>query len=141
VRIWLNDALLEVLSAQDALAREIERRTGRLVPWVFFYDSHGVRHEAGERIGGFSRIWCDAKTAAGMPDLRFHDLRRGAIRDLRRDGSTEHEVMAWVGLRTREVFDRYDIVDEERLREVGERQQRRYAARAAGKVADIRRKA
>lgn len=140
VRVWLNDVLLAALKAQDELARELERRTGRLVPWAFFYDDDGPKHEMGGRIRGFVKQWSAAKTAAGMPDLRFHDLRRGAIRDLRRDGSSEHEIMTWVGLRTREVFDRYDIVDEGRLREVGERQQRRHEQRTQGKVADIARK-
>lgn len=139
VRVWLNDALLEALRAQDDLAREIERRTGRLVPWVFFHEGD-LYHAPGQRIAGFSKQWCEARAAAGMPNLWFHDLRRGAIRDLRRDGTSENEAMAWVGLKTRTVFDRYDIVDEERLREVGERQQRRHAQRTQGKIADIARK-
>jgi integrase len=140
VRVWLNDALLEALRGQDALAREIERRTGRMVPWVFFYYEDAPQRQRGDRIRTFNRPWDEARRAAGMPELRFHDLRRGAIRDLRRDGSTEHEVMVWTGLKSRTVFERYDIVDEERLREVGERQQRRHAERAQGKVADIARK-
>jgi integrase len=140
VRIWLNDALLEALRAQDEAAREIERRTGRLVPWVFFYYHDGPGRQAGGRIRSFAHLWTTARAAAGMPDLRFHDLRRGAVRDLRRDGSTEHEIMQWMGLKSRTVFERYDVVDEDRLREVGERQQRRHEARTQGKVADFSRK-
>lgn len=125
VRIWLNDTLLEVLRAQDALAREIERRTGRMVPWVYFYPEDGHNERAGGRIVNFDNRWRLAREASGLK-IRFHDLRRGAIRELRRAGFSEHEIMQWVGLKTRAVFDRYDIIDEKRLQEMGERQQRHH---------------
>ena len=140
VMIWLNDALFEVMREQDERAREIERRTGRLVPWVFFYYEDGPNRVAGAKVGSISHVWNAARAAAGMPNLRFHDLRRGAVRDLRRDGDSEHEIMSWVGLRSRTMLDRYDIIDEERVKEIGERQQRRHERRVQGKVQDINRK-
>jgi len=139
VRIWLDDALLEALRAQDALAREIALRTGRLVPWVFFYPEAGRNNLAGGRILNFAHAWNDAKRAAGLPDVHFHDLRRGAIRTLRRARNTEGEIMQWAGLKTPAVFRRYDIVDEDDLVEIGKRQQR-YQRKQAGKTVDFRKK-
>jgi hypothetical protein len=72
-----------------------------------------------------------------LRNIRFHDLRRGAIRTLRRAGLSEYERMERVGLRTRAMFDRYDIVDEDRLRHMGEQLEAwhsREVATTAGKI-------
>jgi integrase len=131
VRIWLNDMLLSVFRAQDELAREIERQAGRTIPWLFFYPETTRNYRAGDRIAVIKRGWEKARKAAGIPHVRFHDVKRGAIRTLRRAGLAEHEIMEWVGLKTREVFDRYDIIDEDRLREMGQRQQAHHEREAA----------
>lgn len=135
VRIWLNDTLLEALRAQDEIAKRIELREARMVPWVFFYPHEGRNNVAGDRIVDFDHAWRDAVKAAGL-EIRFHDLRRGAIRDLRAAGNSEHEIMSWLGLKTRAVFDRYDIIDEDRTREIGRKQQAHHAERQ-GKVSEF----
>lgn len=123
VQVPLIPALLDVLREQDERARAIELRTGRIVPWCFFYLQDTAQTRAGARIKNFDHAWDRATAAAGLGHLHFHDLRRGAIRTLRRAGLSEHEIMDWVGLKTREVFDRYDVLDEERKREAGARLQ------------------
>ena len=57
-----------------------------------------------------------ARTAAGLPDIRFHDLRRSFCTNARRRGLAESVVMKMSGHKTRAVFDRYNIVNDDDMR-------------------------
>jgi integrase len=63
----------------------------------------------------FRQAWSDLTAAAGVPGLRFHDLRRSAIRGMIRAGVAERVAMQISGHRTPSVFGRYDITDESDL--------------------------
>lgn len=71
------------------------------------------------QIRDFRASWNLACEEAGVPGLLFHDLRRTAVRNLRRAGVAESVIMKITGHRTRGVFERYNITDQTDIREAG----------------------
>jgi integrase len=71
------------------------------------------------RIRDFLESWELSCQAAGVPGLLFHDLRRTAVRNLRRAGVAESVIMKITGHRTRGVFERYNITDQTDTIEAG----------------------
>jgi integrase len=63
------------------------------------------------------KVWDDACTRAGLPGLLFHDLRRSAIRNLRRAGVSQKVARDFSGHKTDSVFNRYNVSDFEDLRD------------------------
>ena len=124
--------LLDLLEAQRARVDGIQKKTERIVPWIFARDD-------GAPAGDFKRAWATACIKAGffrvvavgvpkdgepqatmkVPTKIFHDFRRSAVRNLIRAGIPETTAMHLTGHRTREIFKRYAIVDEGMLKEAG----------------------
>ena len=67
----------------------------------------------GSRIKDFRGAWTKATKAAGVPDLIFHDLRRSAVRRMKRKGVPTSTAMLITGHLTRMVFDNYDAANAE----------------------------
>jgi integrase len=83
--------------------------------WSYvFHNGHG-RRLVGKHMDG----WSEACEAAGLPGLLFHDLRRSAVRNMKRAGVSETVGMRISGHKTRSIYDRYDIVDEMDLENAG----------------------
>jgi integrase len=72
-------------------------------PWVF--------NRQGEQIKDFRATWANACERAGVPDLNFHDLRRTAVRNMRRAGVSQVVRMKISGHKTDSMERRYNIVD------------------------------
>lgn len=72
-------------------------------PWVF--------NREGAPIKDFRRTWANACDRAEVPDLNFHDLRRTAVRNMRRAGVPQVVRMKISGHKTDSMERRYNIVD------------------------------
>jgi integrase len=75
-------------------------------------DDLAITREDGSPAGDFRKAWRNICDATGVPNLLVHDLRRTAVRNLRRLGFAEKTTMEISGHKSPAVFKRYDIVDE-----------------------------
>jgi integrase len=121
--IPLTDELLESLARLKAERDEYWPDS----PWVF--------SRQGKRIKSFKGAWEAACIKAGLPKSTiFHDLRRTGVRNLVRAGVPEKVAMTISGHKTRDVFERYNIVSEDDLHEamhkLKQRRQRKGPARS-----------
>ena len=78
-----------------------------------------ARH--GTRLSAWRDASRDACRKAQVPHRLLHDCRRTAARNLIRAGVPERIAMLLTGHKTRAVFDRYNIVNEQELLTAGER--------------------
>jgi len=110
--VVLDGELLEVIEAQWE-KRKVVTMPGQspilLCPYVF--------HRNGKPIRDYRKAWYDAREATGLSNKILHDFRRTAVRDMVRAGVNERVAMMISGHKTRSVFDRYNIVSEDDLRE------------------------
>ena len=122
--VYLTPELLAGFQAQRARVRELEKRLGRIVPYVFPHftgakrQSVGLRHVAvvGDRVKDFRRQWASAVQAAGCPGMLRHDFRRTAVRNLERKGVSRSVATKLTGHRTEAVYRRYAIVSDQDLK-------------------------
>jgi integrase len=84
---------------------------------VFTWEK-GRKH--GQPIMDFRASWENATTAAELPGLLFHDLRRSAIRNMTRAGVKPLVARKISGHLTGSVFERYDIVSDGDLAEAAQ---------------------
>jgi integrase len=97
---------------QQVLKRRLYRREAA-DPRVF--------HRDGVPVRDWRSALRDACRKANVPHRLLHDCRRTAARNLIRAGVPERVAMLLTGHKTRAVFDRYNIVNEQELLTAGER--------------------
>ncbi|HKA02322.1 MAG TPA: hypothetical protein VKE70_37685 [Candidatus Solibacter sp.] len=74
-----------------------------------------------------------------MPELLFHDLRRSAVRNMKRAGVQDVVAMRISGHKTHSVFDRYNITDIDDLTGAGVKLEQYFEQRKAERAAKLRR--
>ena len=90
------------------IAEALARRRARRDP-----DSPLVFHRDGIPVRRWRTAWRTACQAAGGPTRFLHDCRRTAARNLIRASVPERVAMLLTGHKTRAIFDRYNIINEQ----------------------------
>jgi integrase len=96
-----------------------------------------VFHRNGKRIKDLRGSWKRACKESGLAGKIPHDFRRTAVRNMARAGISENVAMRMSGHKTRDVFDRYDIVSESDLREAAHKLSERLSGQTMTKTMTI----
>ena len=120
--------LLPLTGELAAIIKRAKARRRLDCPYIF--------HHNAKPIGDFRKAWHTACVAVGLGSfvkkengkkrysgLIVHDLRRSCVRHLVQAGVGEKLAMQLTGHKTRNVFDRYNIVSDADLQEASQRQQ------------------
>ena len=126
-----------ILPISPPIANALNRRRARRDP-----DSPLVFHRDDIPVRRWRTAWRTACQAAGVPTRFLHDCRRTAARNLIRANVPERVAMLLTGHKSRAIFDRYNIINEQELLDAGDQlvaylAQQAQAVPARGVVAGI----
>lgn len=139
------EMLVQVWNDQQALALTYKSETGNDLQTEYVFTrlkgSIKIREQKGEEIHYLDRIkshygaWRVACKKIGREGAWLHDFRRTAARNMVRMGIPQVIAMEITGHKTREIFDRYNIVDIADLQVAADTFQRHSRGRIATKIA------
>jgi integrase len=119
--VYLTPELKTLLAAQLERVDALQKRLGRIIPFLFPQIAGGRRYQAGDRRRDFRKTWATACKAAGVPGLLRHDFRRTAVRNMERSGVPRSVATKMTGHLTESVYRRYAIVSDLDLQEATQR--------------------
>ncbi len=61
-------------------------------------------------LGSWKKAWSKLTAKAGLPGLRFHDLRHHSITELAESGASEQTIKAIAGHVSQRMLDRYSHI-------------------------------
>jgi integrase len=101
---------------KSGYARAVPILDGDMKDWLTWSKNNAaegrhVFHNEGAPLKDFRGAWKKACELAGVAGLKFHDLRRTAVRNMRRAGVPQVVRMRITGHRTDSMERRYNIVD------------------------------
>ena len=111
--VYLDEELKEVFEQQWETRKNIEK----LFPFVF------LNRDGTDKVKRFDKSWKKACKDAKIGIRLFHDFRRTAVRNMVRSGIIERVAMMISGHKTRSVFDRYNIVNDQDLKLAAQKQE------------------
>jgi integrase len=112
--VYLTPELRALLTAQLARLDALQKKLGRIVPFLF---PHLSGRRAGTRRIDYRKHWQNACQKAGVPGRLRHDFRRTAVRNLERKAVPRSVAMKITGHLTENVYRRYAIVSDMDLQE------------------------
>lgn len=106
--VYLDDELKEIIHSQFV---------GRQLHCSFVF------HRDGQQIRDIRGSWKAGCKQTGLEGRLFHDLRITAVRNMVRSGIPENIAVKISGHKTRSVFERYNIVSAEDLKQAAAKQE------------------
>src|SRR5262245_5804977 len=134
--IYLTPELKALLKAQLERVEALQKRTGRIIPYLFPYLSGKKR--LGARRSDFRKAWTAACEAAGVAGRIRHDFRRTAVRNLERAGVPRSVAMKITGHKTESVYRRYAIVSDADLQDAARKLAGTFSGTSAASTIDRR---
>jgi len=73
-------------------------------------ETHFGGYDPTQAVGSWKKAWRNLTKKAGLPGLRFHDLRHHAITELAESGISDQTIMAIAGHVSKRMLDRYSHI-------------------------------